>query len=197
MKRLDRIVSNASPLSRKDARTAIRRKRVAVDGEVCTQPSTAVADEAHVTLDGEPLDLRPVRGRRLLHLCFLLRRGLPVLDVSALEKPTPEPPGDHSWKHQVSPGAMGRPQGAGRSGGSRNPRPFANPFPVRDRQSPPVNAPVESCPAAKPPARASNRASAPWRQRPEAAAAKGLQVGPQTRTPGAPSSPPRAPSQRP
>ena len=56
---------------------------------------------------------------------------------------------------------MGRPQGAGRSGGSRNPRPFANPFPVRDRQSPPMNAPVESWPAAKPPARASNRASAP------------------------------------
>ena len=26
---------------------------------------------------------------------------------------------------------MGRPQGAGRSGGSRNPRPFANPFPVK------------------------------------------------------------------
>ena len=55
MKRLDRIVSNASPLSRKDARIAIRRKRVAIDGETCTQPSTAVRDDAHVTLDGEPL----------------------------------------------------------------------------------------------------------------------------------------------
>ena len=59
MKRLDRIVSNASPLSRKDARIAIRRKRVAIDGEVCTQASTTFPDDARVTLDGEPLDEAP------------------------------------------------------------------------------------------------------------------------------------------
>ena len=55
MKRLDRIVSNASSLSRKETRTAIRRKRVTVNGELCTDPSQSVPDDAQVLIDGQPL----------------------------------------------------------------------------------------------------------------------------------------------
>ena len=55
MKRLDRIVSNGSSMSRKETRSAIRRKRVTVNGDLCTDPSQNVPDHATILIDGQPL----------------------------------------------------------------------------------------------------------------------------------------------
>ncbi len=53
--RLDRFVSQSSSLSRSQARGAIIRGRVAVDGIVSKEVSRKVAEADHVTLDDAPL----------------------------------------------------------------------------------------------------------------------------------------------
>ena len=56
--RLDKYVSAASELSRKEAGAAIRRGRVAVDGEPATDPAAQVNGAASVTLDGAAIVYR-------------------------------------------------------------------------------------------------------------------------------------------
>jgi 16S rRNA pseudouridine516 synthase len=55
--RLDQFIANSSELSRKDAKRAIGRKRVSVDGEIVTTPNVKIPDTSRVILDGEPLAL--------------------------------------------------------------------------------------------------------------------------------------------
>jgi 16S rRNA pseudouridine516 synthase len=55
--RLDQFIATSSELSRKDAKRAIGRKRVAVDGKIATSPNVKIPDTSRVTLDGEPLVL--------------------------------------------------------------------------------------------------------------------------------------------
>jgi 16S rRNA pseudouridine516 synthase len=55
--RLDQFIANSSELSRKDAKRAIGRKRVSVDGEIVTSPNVKIPDTSHVILDGTPLSL--------------------------------------------------------------------------------------------------------------------------------------------
>ncbi len=53
--RLDKLVAQAAQQSRSNARAAIRRGAVRVNGAVCRGPDTQVDDAAAVTLDGAPL----------------------------------------------------------------------------------------------------------------------------------------------
>lgn len=53
--RLDKLVAQAAQQSRSDARAAIRRGAVCVNGAVCRAPETQVDDTAAVTLNGAPL----------------------------------------------------------------------------------------------------------------------------------------------
>lgn len=53
--RLDKLVAQAAQQSRSDARAAIRRGAVCVNGAVCRTPDTQVDDTAAVTLNGTPL----------------------------------------------------------------------------------------------------------------------------------------------
>jgi 16S rRNA pseudouridine516 synthase len=55
--RLDQFIANSSELSRKDAKRAIGRKRVSVDGEIVTSPNVKIPDTSRVILDGKPLSL--------------------------------------------------------------------------------------------------------------------------------------------
>ncbi|OEY65768.1 pseudouridine synthase [Marinobacter sp. X15-166B] len=55
--RLDYFVANASPLSRKEARVAIRSKRVRIGDQVCRKAATHLAPTDQVSLDGELLTL--------------------------------------------------------------------------------------------------------------------------------------------
>jgi len=55
--RLDKFISQTSPLSRKLARRALLAGRVALDGQVCKQASRSVQERQQITLDGEPLAL--------------------------------------------------------------------------------------------------------------------------------------------
>ena len=56
--RLDKYISGASGLSRKEAGAAIRRGRVCVDEVKSTNPAAQVSDKASVTLDGAPVIYR-------------------------------------------------------------------------------------------------------------------------------------------
>ena len=53
--RLDKFVAQSAQLSRKEARDAIRRGAVCVEGAVCRKAEAEVADTAAVTLAGKPL----------------------------------------------------------------------------------------------------------------------------------------------
>ena len=53
--RLDKLVAQAAQQSRSDARAAIRRGAVCINGTVCRAPDTQVDDTAAVTLNGTPL----------------------------------------------------------------------------------------------------------------------------------------------
>lgn len=53
--RLDKFVAQSAQLSRKDARDAIRRGAVSVEGQVCRKAEAEVAETAAVTLAGKPL----------------------------------------------------------------------------------------------------------------------------------------------
>jgi 16S rRNA pseudouridine516 synthase len=55
--RLDQFIANSTDLSRKDAKRAIGRKRVSLDGELATSPNVKISDTSRVTLDGKPLSL--------------------------------------------------------------------------------------------------------------------------------------------
>ncbi|MCA9572138.1 MAG: rRNA pseudouridine synthase [Myxococcales bacterium] len=57
--RLDRLVAERGGLSRKDARDAVKRGRVEVDGEPVTDPGRSVPEGGRVTLDGRVLDVPP------------------------------------------------------------------------------------------------------------------------------------------
>jgi 16S rRNA pseudouridine516 synthase len=59
--RLDRLLGNASGLTRSEAREAIRAGRVAVDGVLVQDPATKLGEQAAVTLDGEPVGPRRPR----------------------------------------------------------------------------------------------------------------------------------------
>lgn len=59
--RLDKFISQASPLSRKLARRALLAGRVGLEGQVCKQASRTVDPGQEITLDGKPLDLPQVR----------------------------------------------------------------------------------------------------------------------------------------
>ena len=58
--RLERLIAERSALSRSDARAAIRRGRVAVDGQRCRKPGARVGPDAVVELDGTPLVEAPL-----------------------------------------------------------------------------------------------------------------------------------------
>lgn len=53
--RLDKFVAQSAQLSRREARDAIRRGAVCVEGAVCRKAEAEVADTAAVTLAGKPL----------------------------------------------------------------------------------------------------------------------------------------------
>ena len=53
--RLDKLVAQAAQQSRSDARAAIRRGAVCVNGAVCRAPDTQVDETVAVTLNGKPL----------------------------------------------------------------------------------------------------------------------------------------------
>ena len=53
--RLDKFVSSAAELSRKDAGRAVGRGRVSVGGDIVRDPSHQVGEDADVTLDGKKL----------------------------------------------------------------------------------------------------------------------------------------------
>lgn len=55
--RLDQFVATSSGLSRKEAKRAITRGRVTVDGQACTAANRHLSPEARVALAGEPLAL--------------------------------------------------------------------------------------------------------------------------------------------
>lgn len=55
--RLDQFVATSSELSRKEAKRAIARGEVTVDGETCTTANTQLAGDAQVILAGRPLAL--------------------------------------------------------------------------------------------------------------------------------------------
>ena len=59
MSRLDKLVADRSDLSRRQARNAIRRGQVEVDGIRIRDPSSAVAAEAALLLRGHPLTPPP------------------------------------------------------------------------------------------------------------------------------------------
>ncbi|RDE19717.1 pseudouridine synthase [Motiliproteus coralliicola] len=56
--RLDKFVSQASGLSRKQVQKLIRKGEVSVDGECCRDGATKVMPQQSVCLDDEPLQLR-------------------------------------------------------------------------------------------------------------------------------------------
>lgn len=56
--RLDKYLSTAANLSRKEAGTAIKRGRVTVDGVTVTDAASQIADTSAVTLDGAPVIYR-------------------------------------------------------------------------------------------------------------------------------------------
>ena len=56
--RLDKYISGAADLSRKEAGTAVRRGRVAVGGVKISDPAAQVPDGASVTLDGTEVSYR-------------------------------------------------------------------------------------------------------------------------------------------
>jgi len=53
--RLDRYLSNATGLSRSQVQKAVRAGAVTIDGAIVVDPSVHVAQDACVTLDGEPV----------------------------------------------------------------------------------------------------------------------------------------------
>ncbi|MDY6841853.1 MAG: pseudouridine synthase [Pseudomonadota bacterium] len=55
--RLDQFVATSTELSRKEAKRAITRGRVTVDGETCTAANRHLPRDAQVALDGRPLAL--------------------------------------------------------------------------------------------------------------------------------------------
>ncbi len=55
MFRLDRFLSNATPLTRSQAHKALRSGRVSVDGETVKQGAFQVSRDARVFLDGQPV----------------------------------------------------------------------------------------------------------------------------------------------
>ncbi len=57
--RLDKLVAHATQRSRSDARAAIRRGVVCVDGAVCRAPDEQVDRNAAVSLEGKPLCTSP------------------------------------------------------------------------------------------------------------------------------------------
>lgn len=59
--RLDHFVAKASGLSRKDAKRAIGKGAVAVDGSVCRQAASKVDRQCLVSLDGRPLSWQEQR----------------------------------------------------------------------------------------------------------------------------------------
>lgn len=63
--RLDQFVATASPLSRREAKQAITRGRVRVDGHPCRSANTHIDSNARVTLDNAALTLA---GERYLML---------------------------------------------------------------------------------------------------------------------------------
>jgi len=66
-KSLDRVIVRHGLCSRTQARHAIEAGRVAVDGSVVTEPDTWIDEaNARVTVDGEPLSMRP-RATWMLH----------------------------------------------------------------------------------------------------------------------------------
>ena len=56
--RLDKYLSSAASLSRREASEAVRRGRVSVGGAVASDPAAKIPPDAAVTLDGEPLEYR-------------------------------------------------------------------------------------------------------------------------------------------
>lgn len=74
--RLDRYLSQASGLSRKDARLAIRRGRVRIDGSTITAPEHPVGADSAVAFDGH--DLRAPAPRY-----FMLHKPLGVVCSTA------------------------------------------------------------------------------------------------------------------
>jgi len=58
--RLEKDLARRSGISRKQARTWIRRGRVTVDGAVVRDPAHRVGEGIHLALDGRPLGLPPV-----------------------------------------------------------------------------------------------------------------------------------------
>lgn len=56
--RLDAFLAKAAQMSRADAKQALRRGRVAVDGQVCRDGARHVEETAAVTLDGAPLGVK-------------------------------------------------------------------------------------------------------------------------------------------
>lgn len=57
MTRLDQFLAASTGLSRKDAKTAISRGRVCVDGVPCRSAGTKLSETREVTLDGQPCTL--------------------------------------------------------------------------------------------------------------------------------------------
>lgn len=55
MDRLDKRLANTGRWSRKEARDLIRAGRVTVDGSVCRAPEQKAAEDAALTVDGEPV----------------------------------------------------------------------------------------------------------------------------------------------
>lgn len=55
--RLDYYLANATAMSRKDAKQAISRGQVRIDGQPCRQAAHHVATGQHITLRGQPLSL--------------------------------------------------------------------------------------------------------------------------------------------
>ena len=53
--RLDKRLSDAAQISRREAREIIKTGRVRIDGLVCKQPDTKVAGESEISLDGSVL----------------------------------------------------------------------------------------------------------------------------------------------
>lgn len=56
--RLDKYLSNFSPLSRSEANKALKQKRVSVNGELVKTGSYKVRDGDSVVLDGQPLEMQ-------------------------------------------------------------------------------------------------------------------------------------------
>lgn len=74
--RLDKFVADAAQQSRSDARAAIRRGAVRVDGAACRAPDRQIDESAAVTLDG-----RPLFARRFVYLMLDKPKG--VVSASA------------------------------------------------------------------------------------------------------------------